>query len=471
MSRRDKYVHTNDPEERATSPGIGRRDFLLSSATAGAGMVLGGKAAAEATAEPKVGEQPAVASTDQLNIGMIGLGAEGMVLMDAILNIPGIRVEAVCDIWEYSRQRGARTLEKFGHAPRSYVDYQDMLESEKDLDAVVVATPDFMHAEHAIACMNKGLHVYCEKEMSNDLDKARQMVLAAHQTGRLLQIGHQRRSNPRYRHAVNRLVREQKLLGQVTHAYGQWNRAKSEDLGWPKKYEIDQVTLEKYGYESMHHFRNWRWYKKYGGGPIVDLGSHQIDIFTWVFGSNPYAVTADGGIDFYKQHEWYDNVMAIFEYETEAGAARGFYQVLTTTSNGGFYENFMGIDGTLVISEVPMQGNHMLKEARADDELWEQMVRNGWLEKSGGDDAVAAADDVVVDVRVTAQLGQWPLPIDLAKPVHQPHLENFFNAIRIGEELNCPAEIGYETAVAVLKVNDAVSAGRKLQFQPKEFQA
>ncbi|HOZ45624.1 MAG TPA: Gfo/Idh/MocA family oxidoreductase [Candidatus Hydrogenedentes bacterium] len=477
-------MERNEPntETKRSGPGeaarkaMGRRDFLLGTATVGAGVMLGRKVLAQedvAEAEPTI---PAAAASsgnpaDQLNIAMIGLGAEGMVLMDAILRIPDIRVKAVCDIWEYSLRRGARTLKKFGHEVNSYVDYQEMLEAENDLDAVVVATPDFMHAEHAIACMNKGLHVYCEKEMSNDLEKARQMVVAAKTTGKLLQIGHQRRSNPRYRHAINRLVLDQKLLGEVTHAYGQWNRAKSDDLGWPKDYEIDQATLEKYGYASMSHFRNWRWYKKYGGGPIVDLGSHQIDIFTWIFGNNPRSVTAGGGIDFYQHHEWYDNVMAIFDYETEAGVSRAFYQVLTTTSNGGFYENFMGTDGTLVISEVPMRGNHLLKEAHADIGTWNQAVKAGWLEKEATPAAPAATDDVVVDVRVSAALGSWPLPLEIAKPVHQPHLENFFNAIRFGEELNCPAEIGYETAVAVLKVNEAVETGQRIMFKPGEFEA
>ena len=471
MKSKDK-VQPKTREERNASPGVGRRDFLLSTATAGAGMMLGKKAVAQTAEAPK----PKVtgASAEQVNIAMIGLGAEGMVLMNALLNIPGVRVKAACDIWEYSLGRGSRMLKKVGHEGTPYVDYQEMLDAEPDLDAVVIATPDFMHAEHAIACMEKGLDVYCEKEMSNDLNKAREMVLASRRTGKLLQIGHQRRSNPRYRHAVNRLVREKRLLGQVTHANAQWNRAKSEDLGWPKKYEIDQATLEKYGYDSMHHFRNWRWYKKYGGGPIVDLGSHQIDIFAWIFGANPSAVIASGGVDFYKHHEWYDNVLCIFDYETENGMSRAFYQVLTTTSHGGFKETFMGEEGTLVISEVPPQGNELLQEARAPQdivELWEQAAKEGALDKPApAAPAGGSTDDIVIDVRVSKTAEAWELPIQLNKPAHQPHLENFFDAIRMGKPLNCPGEIGYETAVAVLKVNQAVEAGRKLMFHTEEFE-
>ena len=79
--------------------------------------------------------------------------------------------------------------------------------------------------------------------------------------------------------------------------------------------------------------------------------------------------------------------------------------------------------------------------------------------------------NVFVDVRVTAEAGRWPLPIELAKPAHQPHLENFFEAIRRGVPLNCPAELAYESAVAVLKVNEAVRSRAYLKFRPEDFKA
>lgn len=83
--------------------------------------------------------------------------------------------------------------------------------------------------------MEKGLHVYCEKEMANNLEDAKAIVLGQRKTGKIVQIGHQRRSNPRYQHAVKNLMHDGKLLGNIQHAYAQWNRSKSDDLGWPKK--------------------------------------------------------------------------------------------------------------------------------------------------------------------------------------------------------------------------------------------
>ena len=305
--------------------------------------------------------------------------------------------------------------------------------------------------------------------MSNSLAKAKTMVKTAEHTGKLLQIGHQRRSNPRYLHAIDRLLGEKKLLGRVSQAYAQWNRAKSDMLGWPKNYTISQSKLEKYGYRSMTEFRNWRWFKKYGGGPVVDLGSHQIDLFPWVFGVNPSTVIASGGMDYYKNREWFDNVMAIFEFDTPEGKARAFYQVQTTTKHGGFYETFMGENGSIVTSEIPQKGNWAMREAHAPE--WDSLVKEGLLKSEAAPIQKVDTKNIFLDVRVTAEAGRWPFPVELAKPAHQPHLENFFSAVRNGVPLNCPAEIGYESAVTVLKVNEAVRLKRLLKFSPEQFKA
>ncbi len=441
---------------------LSRRKFLRSSA-AGIGMALAGSSLKGVQNNPPKDE----AGEKEIKIGLIGAGAQGRVLIEACLRIPGIRITSVCDIWEYSQRYASRYLKKYGYEVNVYEDYRELIEKEKDLDAVIIASPDWVHAEHANACMEAGLHVYCEKEMSNSLEKARSMVMTARRTGKLMQIGHQRRSNPRYIHAIERLIKERKILGKVFTAYAQWNRSKSDMLGWPKDYAIGQSKLEKYGYESMLEFRNWRLFKKYGGGPIVDLGSHQIDLFSWVFGVNPKSVFASGGIDYYDNWEWYDNVMAIYEFKTGEGTSRAFYQVQTTTKHGSFYETFMGDNGSLVISEVPQIGNWAMREAHAPE--WDLLVKEGLLLSETQPIQKVDTSNIFLDVRVTAEAGRWPLPVELAKPAHQPHLENFFNAVKFGTPLNCPAEIGYETAVTVLKVNEAVEKNCLIEFLPGQF--
>lgn len=448
--------------------GLDRREFLQSAAVLGAGFVFGTKVFAEGTV------QTAPAKGDGINIALIGAGAQGQVLMEVLLKIPGVRFKAVCDIWEaYNLKKVSRQLKAYKHENNAYVDYQDMLSKEKDLDAVIIATPDFCHAEQTIACLKAGLHVYCEKEMSNTLEGAKKMVLAAKETGRLLQIGHQRRSNPRYIHCHDKLLKEAKLLGRITTINGQWNRAAQLDLGIPPKYEIDKAMLEKYGYKSMVQFRNWRWYKGLGGGPVVDLGSHQIDIYNWFLGAVPKSVIASGGTDYYEKatHELYDSVQALYEYEYEyeqgkKQTVRAFYQTITTNSSNGYYETFMGDQGTLVISESAGRGA-VYRETSAPD--WDKWVKAGILKAPAKKEEKPAEGGAVVDVRETAAMPAYELPVSMTQKYHQPHLENFFDAIRGKGKLNCPAEQAYETAVTVLKVNDAIEAGRKLVFKRDEF--
>jgi predicted dehydrogenase len=447
--------------KQRTGTEINRRSFLRSTAAAGAGLAF----------SPFLARSGA-AGADTVNVALLGAGAQGQVLMNACRNIPGVRFKAVCDIWTaYNQKRVSRMLAAYRHDHNKYVDYKEMLANEKDLDAVIVATPDFWHSEHAVACLKAGLHVYCEKEMSNTLEGAKKMVEAAKQSGKLLQIGHQRRSNPRYRHCYEKLIDGAKLLGKITCINGQWNRSKAacEDLGFPKNAPIPQAELEKYGFDSMQQFRNWRWYKGLGGGPIVDLGSHQIDIYSWFLGTNPKAVMASGGIDYWKGHDWYDHVLVIYEYQVGDRTVRAYYQTITTNSSQGYFETFMGDEGSLVISEAAGRGT-VYREAWVPAENWEKWVKMGIIKEPVEPEEEKTAGDAVLDVRESPKPPSYDIPVTMDnKPYHQPHLENFFDAIRGKAKLNCPAEVGYETAVTVLKVNEAVEAGRTLQLKPEDF--
>jgi len=446
-------------DKQNTKNRINRRGFLRSSAAAGAGMVFTPRILAQGTSK-----------TDDINVALLGAGAQGQVLLDACLAMgkdSGIHFKAVCDIWEsYNLKRVARMLKAYKHDNNAYVDFQEMLAKEKDLDAVIIATPDFWHSPQTIACLKAGLHVYCEKEMSNTLEGAQAMVKAAEETGKLLQIGHQRRSNPRYIHCHDKLLKEANILGRITTVNGQWNRAAKPDLAWPKKAALDQATLEKYGYKDMHQFRNWRWYKGLGGGPIVDLGSHQIDVYNWFLGAHPRSVIASGGTDYYekKTHELYDTVMAIYEYQTKGGVVRAFYQTLTTNSVNGYYETFMGDKGTLNISESASRGA-VYPEPSAGD--WSKWVKMGWLTEPAKEEE--SEEKALLDTRESMAPEAYEIPVKMEKKYHQPHLENFFSAIRGKAKLNCPAEEAYVCAVSVLKVNEAIEANCRLEFKPEEF--
>jgi predicted dehydrogenase len=232
----------------------------------------------------------------------------------------------------------------------------------------------------------------------------------------------------------------------------------------------------------MHEFRNWRWFKRYAGGPISDLGAHQIDIFNWLLESNPRSILAGGGVDYYKTHEWYDNAVVIYEYPTKEGIVRATYQVLTTTSaGGGYHEYFMGDQGALKISENPKY-TKLYREARAPE--WEEFVTKEYITRPGSGEGAPAPvkpwekpgvkklggpTKATVDVRETAELSAWDMPVTLDKAIHQPHLENFFDAIRHGTPLTCSSESAFATAVTVLKVNEAIAAQKMLTFAPADF--
>lgn len=321
---------------------VTRRDFLRGATAAGAGLMWAPHAAGAA-------KRP---GGDTLNLALIGCGSQGRTLLRHCLREveSPFRFRALCDIWKYHQKYSSGMLEAYNQEANVYTDYREMLAREKDLDAVVIATPDWVHAEQTIACLQAGLHVYCECEMSRTLEEARAMVETARQTGKLLQIGRQRRSNPRYLKAEG-MVCENDALGRITRVRGQWHRAPLHARGWPKDYTMDGAKLKEYGYDTMERLRNWRWCRKFCAGPMAYPGSHQVDVFNWWLGSTPRSVQAKATADYYPDREWWEGVAAIYEYETAEGTVIATYEVANTTSFGGHYEVVMGDKRALKISE------------------------------------------------------------------------------------------------------------------------
>lgn len=478
--------------DRLNAKGVGMQTGSFDSYLDRRGFVRGGVAAGAGLALTSRGAIAQSESPDRvLKVALVGCGAQGQALMDSARTDDSLEgtfeMVAVCDIWEMNRIRMSRTLQAYKLGPATpYVDIEEMLQKE-EIDALLVATPDWLHAPHTIMGLEAGKAVYCEKMMSNTIEAAASMVKAQEKTGGVLQIGHQRRSNPRYLHARNNIVFGDRLLGRVTHAYGQWNRAVSEPYGWPKGSELSAAELAKWGYDSMESFRNWRWFKKYGGGPISDLGAHQIDLFNWMFDRNPTRVLAAGGIDYYKEFEHEDNVMAIYEYDIDGATSRGYYQVLTTTSSQGFYEKFMGENGTLSISESEAV-NQVYREARAPS--WDPYAAKGLVVKDASKEPVYnkfweqpkkwpgahlpsrwLAGKSTADVRETKGLDPWDLPITLNVRPHAPHIKAFFNAVRKNDPaaVTCTVQSAFATCVTVLSAIKAIENGGIHTFKPDEF--
>jgi len=439
---------------------LSRRDFLTKSLTGvGAGLVLGA---------PGILRAANAEGSDAIHVALVGFGKQAEVLFECLKNIPGLRFQAVCDISKNSINKFRSVSRGMANAEgaKFYEDIDDMLSKEKGLDAAIVATPDFWHSPHTVKCLEAGLNVYCEKMMSNTLDGARAMVKAMEKTGKLCQIGHQRRSNPRYLFTLNRLINGQKICGQIVNANGQWNRSlgASEDIGGKKLAKsviVPDDVLKRYGFKDMHQYLNWRVYRDLSGGPISDLGAHQIDVFNWFLGTVPKRVYATGGSSYFKQREHFDNVMCLFDYDTPHGEVRAFYQVLTTTSyGGGFYESFMGTEASIKISEIASSSAIYREDAAPS---WDKLVERGFLIRKPAPPKPPPSADSVASYESPLPEG-FDLPGTFAKPAHQPHLENFFAAVRGKAKLNCDARHAFESEAPIFQVNPSA-----LKKQPIEF--
>jgi len=180
--------------------------------------------------------------------------------------------------------------------------------------------------------------------------------------------------------------------------------------------------------------------------------------WTTVLGSFQYPcwIDKDG-------REWYDSVMAVYEYRTAEGVVRAFYQVLNTTSFGGYFETFMGDRGSINISENTAKSFYVPEPTEEPP---------GWVDKADRVEKQGASAIMLIgESRKEDEEQKETISPELQKPIHQFHLENFFGAIREGTPLSCPPEVGYETAVSVLRVNDAVQSGTPVTFRPEDFRA
>ncbi len=433
-----------------------RRRFLRSTAAAGAALGV----RAEEGAAP-----------DTLNVALIGAGTQGHALLNACVKLKGVRVKALCDIWaDYNLVNASRVLEKHGHEHAAYTDLGELLAKERDLHAAIIATPDFCHAPQTLACLKAGLHVYCESPMAATVEGARQMALAARETGKLLQIGYQRRSNARYIHCAGKLLREVKLLGRIAAARAEWNRPVQAERGFPRRAPVADDVLAKHGYGSMQRFRNWEWYRDLGGGPLAALSSHQLDALAWLLDARPVRIMATGGTDHYdaKTHERPDTVLAVLDYELPQGRVRASLQLLNTNGYLGSQERLLGDQGSLILSEGRGQ-TEIYREQTALD--WDRWVGLGLLkkpeEKGAGEPAGGRGTGVTESVRPPV----YYLPDLPEEPPFAAHLANFFDAIRGGAALRCGPQAGFEAVVTTAKIMAALETGAPVACAAEEWKA
>lgn len=262
-----------------------------------------------------------------INIGVIGTGQRGSGLTSIINKIDGINVIAASDIIPFRLQNG---IAKANTNPKGYENYKALLEN-KDVDAVIIATPFNTHSKIAIDALDAGKHVFTEKTLAKGYQGIQQLVSQVKQSNTIFQTGHQYHSSRLYTYVVD-LIREGKV-GNIIAFECQWNRHGD----WRRK--VPNPSLEK--------AINWRMYREFSGGLTAELCSHQIDFVNWVLRETPAQVMGIGGVDYWKDgRETYDNVHLTYSYPSGVKAK---FSCLTSNAKDGYQIKVLGDKGTIII--------------------------------------------------------------------------------------------------------------------------
>ena len=284
--------------------------------------------AAAAIAAPYI--QTVKAANNQVQYAVIGTGGRGQYHIQHFNGIDGGRCLAVCDINDENLNK-AKSMHK--DKPQGYKDYREVL-ARKDIEAVLIATPLYVHFPVTQDALLAGKHVFCEKSLVFKQEEVHALrKLANDRPKQVLQTGLQRRYSKFYQTAKQMV--DKGMIGRVTHVYAQWHRSGLGKTWTPP---------------------SWRCFRKYSGGLTAELASHQIDIADWMIGTHPEFVTGVGGIDEYKDgRDIYDNIQLIFKYPkgqklVYSSISTNKHLPLFGSTRTEFGEMIMGTEGTIHIT-------------------------------------------------------------------------------------------------------------------------
>ena len=426
--------------KQKVSDDVTRRNFLKTAASAAAVAALPGVTAAAENS----------GLSDAVRYGFIGTGTQGCTLLRFLTTIPAGRCVATCDIYPPNLKKGVDTI---GSKPDTYEDYRQLL-GRKEIDAVLIATPLYLHARMTIDALEAGKHVFIEKSMFFKEEEAEQIrkAAAAHPK-QVLQVGLHRRSSVLYQVAME-MVRKG-ALGKVllvqsrVTTHSSWRRPVAD-----AKYE---------------RLINWRMYREYSGGLMAEMGSHFIDIANWLFDSEPVSVIGTGGLDYWKDgREVHDNVHSIFDYN---GGGRHHFHCMLFNGHHSNGVMIMGDQGTLDVTDD--RGIYFrepvakVSSGPAKENWW----AGATVSKAASQKGVlifpekGAKDSGFVD-RELRYAKQWLASMGIYQPEEpfDPYwgeLVNFFASIREGKPVVAPLEVGVADAMAVINANRAIDEVQK----------
>ena len=261
-----------------------------------------------------------------LRVGLIGTGWYGKSDLFRLIQVASVEVVSLCDVDKNALSKAAELVsqrQKSGKTPKTYTDYRKML-AKKDLDIVLIGTPDHWHALQMIDAVKAGAHVYVQKPISVDVMEGEAMVAAARKYNKVVQVGTQRKSTPHLIDAKKKIV-DAGLLGKISHVEMCCYYHMKANGNPPLEPVPDFLDYEMWTgpaplrpYDGLPHTRWWRTFMEYGNGIMGDMCIHMLDTVRWMLDLGwPQRITSSGGI--YVQKEGKSNIAdtqsAIFEYE------------------------------------------------------------------------------------------------------------------------------------------------------------
>jgi len=442
-----------------------RRNFIQKIATGVAGVtlvpeVLKATGFNAETRSISLKRKDRFSANDNIQIAVIGAGGMGLADANTAITVPGVKLVAACDLYD-GRLTDAKKI--YGNDIFTTRDYREILQ-RKDIDAVIVATPDHWHKDISVDAMNSGKAVYCEKPMVHDVTEGSAVVEAQNKNKVVFEVGSQGVSSLGNEKAKELLAAG--AIGKLNYAEGFWAR-NSPNGAWQYTIPADgsektvgwKMFLNKYPdrpFDAKRFFR-WRCYKDYGTGVSGDLFVHLFSSLHFITNSKgPQKIMAMGGLRYWKDgREVPDILMGMFDYaETPEHPA----------FNLSLRVNF--VDGTADSTYLRLVGN----EGSMNVE-WEKvtLIRNkGYV----------ATDDPLM----ATKLSKDPLAYERKKMVppdttvftaeegykgaHFDHFTNFFTAIREKRSLTEDALFGYRAAAPALLCNDSYFADKAVKWDP-----
>jgi predicted dehydrogenase len=417
------------PEQKT----LGRRNFLKALVGTPALATLGATAAFRGPL-----------SGGPVKAALIGTGDEGRLLLGQCRK-EFIDLRALCDINPKRLERAAEGLAKTGWSkPRLYGDWKDLLNKE-DIEAILIATPLWTHADIAVGCLEAGKHVLCEKMMAWEIAACQRMLAAARKNNRILEIGYQRFYNPMYQAAYENIIRAG-MLGDIYFARLVWHRNGS----WRRNEDPPPAPFDPapWGYPDWEHLLNWRMYHRYSGGLMAELGSHQVAVANWFFDSQPSSVYATGGIYRYKDgREVNDHIYVTYTYPEGRTAT---FTSIQSNKFDHYSEQFMGTKGTLILAGETEA--FLFSEEDSKSTTIE-------MSKQSSDPVMDASESRAADAAGRTVSGARAEKLDRVA-AYGLEIAGFCSAIRARTALRCGPERALKSATACLLANE--SAAKKI---------